>query len=262
MKKFSRFWQSSRKAADRREKKLRVVAHDPGYAFRIRILVLLLLVGTGCAGFYLGTSFAWNELDVMRSELGSVTEENGSYKVELDTLRRRVAILERGNQISQQAAEEVRQELIRLREEKISLSRDIRFYQNIMNPELANQGVSVKSFELQPAGDSGRFQWKMTVVQNGKNHRFQKGRLLARLEGFRNGKKAGYDFAELTPEFNKGGEKLGFRYFQGIPGDGIWGSLKLPEGFEPERLDVTIQLSSPSKKVTKKSFDWFIEESE
>ena len=262
MKTLSRFWQSRRKEADRRERKLRVVPHDPAHDFRVRALVLLLMVGIGGAGFYMGTSFAWDQLGMLRSELDLATQESSSYKVELDTLRRRVAVLDRGNQIGQQAAEEVRLELVRLREEKSDLTRDLRFYQNIMDPALAGQGVGVKSFDLQPTVDERRFQWKMTVVQNAKNHRFQKGKIRARLEGFQNGKKAGYDFASLASSFDKSGESLGFRYFQGIPGDGVWGSLKLPEGFEPERLDVTIHLTSPSRKVTKKSFDWFIEESE
>ncbi len=262
MKKFSRLWQSSRKAADRREKKLRVVAHDPNSVIRGRVLILLLLIGTGGAGFYLGASFAWAALSFLRGELSDVMAENEAYQQEVDTLKRRVTVLERGTQISQQAAEEVRQELVRLREEKSVMNRDLRFYRNILDPAKAENGVHVQSFDLQPTADARRFQWKLVVVQNAKNHQMQRGSLQARLEGHLNGEPSGYNFAELTEQFSRKGERLGFRYFQGLPGDGVWGTLNLPKGFEPDRLDVTVRLTSPSKTVARKSFEWIVEESE
>ncbi|CAM3576868.1 DUF6776 family protein [Parendozoicomonas haliclonae] len=242
-------------------KRLLVVHHDPSHQLRIKLLVGLLFVGAAITCFYLGITFATKELTILRSELASTKAENGTHLQELDQLQRKVAILERGAWVSREAAEEIRLELVKLREEKSILSRDLRFYRGIMEPK-SDQGVSVQSFELLATPVPRKFQWKIVVVQNAKEHKQQRGTLQTRIDGFQDGKKVSYTLGQLSGMKGKNGQSLGFQYFQRLPGDSAWGTLELPEGFEPEAMEVSIQLTSPSRKVIKKTFEWFVEESD
>ena len=266
MKDLSRFWSSIWKSripsADRRIKRLLVVDHDPVRHLRFRLLVTLLAVGATVSSFYLGMSTASRKIDILSTELQDTKADNGEQFDELDGLRRKVAILERGASINQQAAEEVRLDLVRMREEKSVMSRDLRFFRGIMDPTRAEDGVSIQRFELQPTSDTRRFQWKFVVVQNAKQHQLQKGNLKVRIDGYKGEARASYDLGQLSRQMKDKGQDLGFRYFQGIPGDGVWGTLELPENFEPDAIEVSIQLTSPSRKVATKSFEWLIEESE
>ena len=262
MKESSRIWKFRKQSADRRAKRLLVVDHDPARSLRFRLLIILLLVGMAITGFYLGmTRNSW-ELTILRSELATTKTENSEHQEELDVLRRRVAILERGAWINQEAAEEVRLELVRLREEKSIMTRDLRFLRGIMDPARSGNGVGIQSFELLPTSDPRRFQWKMVVVQNAKQHQLQRGSLKARVDGFQGEKRASFELGQLSEHMENDGQNLGFRYFQSIPGDGSWGTLELPADFEPEAMEVSIQLTSPARKVVTRSFEWFIEESE
>lgn len=243
-------------------KRLLVIDHDPRRQARFRLLILLLVVGVGIASFYLGMSMAAKELGILRTELVQTKTENGDQAQELDTLRRKVAILERGAWINHEAAEEVRLELVKLREEKSVLTRDLSFFRSIMDPDSLEDGVYIQNFELEPLADARKFHWKFMVVQNAKQHRVQKGTFRARVDGYLGDVKKSYDLGQLSEQMQSSGQGLGFRYFQSIPGDGVWGTLELPEGFEPEALEVSVQLTSPSRKIIKKTFEWLIEESE
>ncbi|WP_281647646.1 DUF6776 family protein [Parendozoicomonas sp. Alg238-R29] len=243
-------------------KRLLVVDHDPRRNVRYCLLILLLVAGTAVASFYLGISMAARELGILREELILTKAENSEQIEELDVLRRKVAILERGAWINREAAEEVRLELVKLREEKSVLTRDLSFFRSIMDPASLEEGVNIQSFELLPTSDPGKFQWKFMIVQNAKQHRLQKGNFKARVDGFLGDAKKSYDLYSLSKQLESGGQGLGFRYFQSVPGDGVWGVLELPEGFEPEVVEVSVQLTSPSRKIIKKTFEWLIEESE
>ena len=246
MKDFSHLWKSRRSVANSREKRMVVVVDDSAQRKRMLVILLLLLAGIGIGGFYLGLSMAARDLTILRSELSTTKTDYGEASEELDTLRRRLAILERGAWISREAAEEVRLELVRMREEKSALNRDISFYRGIMDPAKVEHGVTVQNFELVPTSNPRRFQWRMVIVQNARQHQFLKGNIKVQVEGHLNDKKQVYDLSRLSTQFSKGGESLGFRYFQGFPGDGGWGVIEIPGVFDPETAEVSIQLTTPS----------------
>ena len=260
--KWFRFWGSSKGEASQRDARLRVVSDNPATRRRMYLLVVALVFGTGISGFYIGVSFAWRELGILRTDLISTKAENSEYLEELDGLRRRVAILDRGSQVSRDAAEEVRLDIVKMREDKSRLTRELSFFRSLMDPARADDGVNVQSLELLPTSDPRRFQWKLIVVQNAKQHRLQKGTLQARVDGYKGGQKVSYALADLSKQFDRSSAELGFRYFQSVPGDGLWGMLTLPGDFEPEAMEVTVSLVSPVRKVTKKTFEWLAEESE
>lgn len=49
--------------------------------------------------------------------------------------------------------------------------------------------------------------------------------------------------------------KLGFKYFQNIEGD-----LVLPDGFEPERIELEARSSQPSVTKIEKRYGWLVQE--
>ncbi len=262
MKNFFRTWMSRGSAAVRPEKRLQVVAHDPGRARRTQLLVTLLLAGIAVASFYLGVGMAARDIEILRSELITTKAENGELTEEMDILRRRVAILERGSWINREAAEDVRRELVQLRDEKNALNRDLSFYRNIMDPGNADQGVSIQRLELRKVseGRALNYQWRFTVVQQAKQHAFQKGRIQVRVVGLNGEQQASHNLGALSAEFPEKGQDLGFRYFQSHPDESAWGTLELPKNFEPETLEVTIRLTSPARKVITKTYEWHTEE--
>jgi len=74
------------------------------------------------------------------------------------------------------------------------------------------------------------------------------------VHGLQDGKKTTLPLAQLTEADDADGIALDFRYFQVVPtSDAEW-ELRLPEGFEPLRVD--LQALQDGSAVVERSFEW------
>lgn len=227
-----------------------------------RIIWLLVYIITAVVSFYLGVGVSSGELNVMQMDFAETKRLYATQIAELEELRRERIILERNVWIGQQTAEQLRQDIIRLGDEKSAMAREIRFYRNVIDPERAQEGVSIYSAEVRPTDDPRLFQWRMVVVQNAAVHKVQTGEVRATIQGFK-----GDQPMSLPIKFDVDGKaeeslNVKFRYFENIPRETTWGIVELPAGFEPVSIDTEVRLTSPTRKTIKNTFEWLVDDTD
>ncbi|MCK5893718.1 MAG: hypothetical protein KAG53_04765 [Endozoicomonadaceae bacterium] len=235
------------------------------HAFKHRrwywVVTGLLVLSFGLSGYYLGGSWAWNAIDVMREELVKRQTQLQKQGQQLVLLKQQIAVIERFGQINHDAAEMVRNNIRRLKDKSAELSQELVFYRSIIAPEKEKEAISVQTFELLATDRPDHFQWKLVVIQSAKRHQFLKGELQVTIVGKQGDHSASFALHELSPQLDSTLIRLGFRYFQSIPGNGVRGDIALPEGFTPEYLQVSGQITSPKQQTINHRFNWVIEES-
>ena len=248
------------KRAGETEPTYRVVHNDPARRRRQWVVTAVIMLGVGLSGYYLGGSWAWHEIKVMREELTQNQTLIQEQSQQVIQLKQQIAIAERAGQINRDAAEMVRKDVRRLKDDNARLNQDLAFYRSIIAPEEEEGAVSIQKFELLPTDQPRHFQWKLVVMQSAKQHQFLKGELQATVVGKQDGQSVSFALHELSPQLDDKNIRLGFRYFQSIPGDGSRGEIALPEGFTPEYLQVTGRITSPKKRDIDRKFNWVIKE--
>ncbi len=242
------------------EYNLAVVPYRPYYNWMLAILVVIVMavlaVGSYYGGFYRGTSIvqgAIEERDKLRLVYGETENE-------IKQLEQKIANLTLGSQVDRKATEQVRDQVVELKDRIAELERDNTFYRDLMRPDNDDKGISVAAPSILPIleGDVNTYEYKMVVKQLAAN-RLQ---VVGYLEFFvvgktKDGKSQRFSLHELSQAELAKRIKLNFRYFQRIEG-----RLVLPEAFTPERIEMKIVSLKPKKALIEKKFNWIIKESE
>jgi hypothetical protein len=153
------------------------------------------------------------------------------------------------NQSNQQLVETVK----RLQETQMQLESELKFYRNIMAPELDQQGLTIAEFDVSKQTPDSKPRFKLVLTQVGRQEQFLKGQVELNLHGKINGEEKVYPFRELGT-FQAKDFQFQFKYFQNIEGE-----LSLPEGFIAEFITVQARTLGLRKNQTaEKQIDWSI----
>ncbi len=163
-------------------------------------------------------------------------------------LSERITVLERTKVIDDKAYEEVRDSLLKLQEEILELRQEVEFYRGIVSPAERQAGLSIQSFQLEPAAEEGLYHYELVLTQMLKNDKFVRGTVKIRVEGVQEGEPVSHTFKALTPN-NSVRRDFRFRYFQKLEGD-----VRLPEGFVPR--DVVVEMAPKGRKTISRAFPW------
>ena len=215
---------------------------------RRRILVvsaiaaaMLLFFG----GLWSGNSGALDTSETnrrLRAELKSASRE-------LEAARNELALYRTDNEVTQQARENLRQEIKGLRDQAAELEEAVAFYKNVMAPGGAERGMQIEKLTLQPTGEEGQYSYKVVLVQSGDNSNYLAGDIDLTLRGSRAGEPV-----TLTGDswLDDGSEtRFRFRYFQELNG-----RFHLPEGVEISALDVDAESGGRNSYKTQKTIKW------
>lgn len=152
-----------------------------------------------------------------------------------ETLRQRIATLERSEQVAKAAVSDLQQTL-RDREEEIeSLRSDLAFYGRLVGGG-KREGLAVHVLKVSRVANSQAWNFVATLTQNFKRGQDTKGRLTLSLEGVSGGKLTTLDWAELTQGQDPSGIAYGFKYFQQVSG-----TIMLPAAFQPNRVRIRVE---------------------
>jgi hypothetical protein len=224
---------------------------------RRRLLQALLFAAAALAGYAgwwlydLGKVHGVDELGSLRTMYRALQDQHDRTVSERDALRDRVAILERSSQVDRQAAQAVRDELGELQEELQAAREEVRFYRGIVSPGEDNEGLRIHSFSLAPALQPGEYEYDLVLTQLKRNDRFVSGKVAWRLIGTQGGEVSELDLAAVT-EPATDALKFRFRYFQHLAG-----MLRLPEGFLPHRLELTVTpAGKKAPEPVQAVYDW------
>jgi hypothetical protein len=213
------------------------------YAFLAAGLALMLILG-----FWLGNQyFSAQQKAVLTLEhtVQNLQSENNELSKNLNILRVELDVAA----LSQQ---KTFAEIIQSIDREKALQRDIAFYQQVMAPELTQQGFVIDAFNVEKTLSERVYRFEIVMMQHEKIKNTLKGNLDITLVGSQSGLSKRYSLKSLlvNPELALA---FGFKYFQVLDGQ-----ILLPEHFQPERIVVQSEIFQFNRKKGElhSSFDW------
>jgi len=220
-----------------------------------RRLTLALVCGTFLAGGYWAGVQHGTDSEIAR--LGQVEIERDRLEASATELRKQYQAarqqqisLERGRAIDEQALNQAQQSIVALETRNAQLRSDLRFYKKIMAPASLARGLQIDRLSIDENSEGG-FDFRLVLTQVGNNKRYQSGMVAVNLLGQSGESAEVIPLRDVSPQIDDLGVKFRFRYFQDING-----SLTLPDGFEPLKVQVVAQPAGKETVQAKRTFLW------
>lgn len=222
--------------------------HDPLKKRLKAFLLLVLLVGGGWGLYQYGylksgydASAADERLLALRERVDYLTRQNRE-------LTQQVARLERSRVIEAEAATQVSTALSAMEAEMLELREELSFYRSIVSPSKMEPGLHIQTLELERGEGEGEYHYKLVLTLVRGNNRVARGTVDMRVSGQIGGESRTLGLAAIDP----GAElRFSFKYFQSLEG-----TLSLPAGFQPRKLEVKVDASDRRLEDIDTSYDW------
>lgn len=238
-----------------KQERMIVVPYRPARRFLVA-LVLLLGVGASAAGGFLYGYYI--TLQTQEGELADREELTRDLEVmqsENSELRRQVAILDRSSVMDQRATEEVQSTIMSLRERVAQLEQDIVYYRQVVSDETGETGLVISQLDIATTNTPGVYSYKLVLRQlDPDGDTFLLGFVNVNIVGRQGNEQIIIPLRQVSEEHEQLDIRLRFKYFQNIEG-----SLQLPEGFEPERVQIAAVSQEPVEKNINQDFSWVVE---
>ena len=207
---------------------------------------LMFLLGAAVAG-----GLAWWLLSPSagdpRAQLEELQRRSEAQHDVIAELQQRVATLTRSDQISREANADVQSMLAEKDEQIAGLRADVAFYERFVGNSGPRRGLAVHSAEFAPEA-GGSWRYEVVVTQSINRGGLTKGQMEFVVAGVRDGKLTTLNWDELHQKADAPAQDYSFRYFQRLGG-----SVILPAGFTPQRVQVTLRGSGAN---VEQAFDW------
>ena len=231
-----------------------VVQDDPRRRRRLRMLAVLGVLGTFVAGLVLGVAGVNLQLSIAQ-EKRDLQERIVFLSAQVEELQQWQSNNQTRRDIDAAALEMVRLDLASQQQTIAELARGIKFYKSLMAPGELQEGLSIRSIELFPENEPGRYQFRILVQQSTRKHQLLTGSLNAWVVGELDGEMARFDLPSLSEDVPSANIRLRFKYFQAIDG-----ALTLPEGFTPQLVQMSAKSIKPRRSEISKEFPWAVQE--
>lgn len=200
--------------------------------------------------FDFGRKRAGFDSDETTRQITSLELRLNQYKEDNRQLREKVAFLDHGKSIDRQAQGQVEKALTEQQAELSELKHQLNFYQSIVSPEEASEGVQVQTFAIEPGSAHGALRYKVTLIQGPARAKRVQGTLTISIEGDTEDGATSIGLVEFNSD-KKPKLNYDFKYYQNFDGDII-----LPEDFRPERVVLRVVPKGRVRGGFEKSFDW------
>ncbi len=240
-----------------KERFYQVSHRDPRrwYLLSAALVAIVLATGvtSGWVGYLLGAeSRSPPSPEVMNSErdleLKMALEAEARMKKQLETATFAA-------EVDRNALEGVRVEVADLRNQLAALQEENQFYRNLMSPAGSHRGLTFGVVEIVDTERPRAYRFKVVMQQLGTNQKQLNGTLSVNLVGRQAGERVVLPLKDVSNDIEATNIKLNFKYFQNIEGD-----LVLPDGFEPERIELEARSSQPSVAKIEKRYGWLVQE--
>lgn len=232
------------------------VIHDRPYR-RIGFILIAILAAIGFAAFsyFSGYTVGMAGQKKALSDVASLTVKLSEAQTQSVELEQRLANLKLGTEVDSQANEEVRKEVLVLKDEMAKLQEENSFYRGLMAPTKNKRGLNFGVVEIGQTEALRTFRYKVVMQQLATNHQLLTGTLDYRVIGKDDGVEVIYKLNELSSAVTNDTVRLRFKYFQTIEGE-----MTLPEGFEPEKIELVARSTGKDPVTVEKRFGWLVEE--
>lgn len=178
-------------------------------------------------------------------------QELARRDAEIEGLERQVAQLSTSRDIDAETYTSIKDNLAELEARIQSQEEELVFYRGIVSPGDGVAGLRIQNVEIEPDADRGVDTLRVLLVQAIVHSERVTGSMRMQLSGTENGAAVAYGLDEIGGEGAAKEIPYGFRYFQELEAD-----LNLPEGFEPEELEIQVWPRSPRGETIVQQFDW------
>lgn len=234
---------------------LRVVKYRPLLWWGLGLLLLLAVAAVVFVSFQFGFMRGMSEKEKALADLARLNSELLNGQTRVKELEQQLANIKLGAEVDRQSNEDVRQEVILLKEQLAQLEEDNSFYRNLMAPTQNKSGLTFGAVEIGDTDVVRNYRYKVVMQQLATNHQLVNGTLKITIFGKLNGFDTSYALHELSSDVSAPDVKLRFKYFQNVEG-----RLELPEGFEPERIELVARTTGRDSATVEKRFGWLVEE--
>ncbi|MEP4485896.1 MAG: DUF6776 family protein [Halioglobus sp.] len=226
-----------------------------GYSRVGMLVVSVVVIAVLGLGFYLGQRATYSGLGIdpasYRALMASEAERQGA----LETLQSELDMQKTRNEVDRGALELVRSDIANQKQEIAELQEGLQFYRSLMAPGEIAQGLSLRTIELVSREAPGVFAYRIVAQQEARKHATVKGELYIEVFGRVGEESVSYPLSSLSDDMDSNVVTLRFKYFQSIEGE-----LALPEGFEPESINVVATATKPRKAEVREQFPWQVKE--
>lgn len=233
-----------------------VVPYRPWRKVLFTLALVICVVTVSLGSFYWGQQQSGEELALVTQELEQLQVDFTALDEAHGESLQQLANLQLGARVDQQANEDVRQEVLALKSQVAELEEDISFYRGLMAPTAEQQGLSIGSVNVVATGQSRRYAYTIVVQQLAANHSLLNGYINVTVVGYEAGVSKRIPLHQLSSEVDAEDIKLRFKYFQTVRGE-----LSLPQGFEPERIELVAVTTGRNGTRVEQKYGWLVQES-
>ena len=220
-------------------------------AFQFYFILIVIIAVT------LYTGFLWGNVHYTQQKMTVSTHEKSiqNLKLENEQLTKDLNVLGVELEIARLTQQQHFVEIGKSIDVEKDLRTQLAFYQQVMAPELNEQGFLIDGFNLEPALSDNSYLFQLVLMQQNKTNNTLRGNLNVTLIGSEKGKAKQYAMNSMLFDQKRKKLTFGFKYFQVIDGE-----IKLPAGFQPEQVSVHAAIFQFKRKKGELTtvFDWVI----
>lgn len=238
-----------------KQEKMVVVPHRPGQRLLFTVAVLFGVAAAALGGWAYGYYTTLLSQQSAQADRAELIAQIDSLQAENSDLSRQIAILDRASVMDQRANEEVQTTISSLRERVAQLEQDIVYYRQVVSEETEDTGLIIGQFDISTSPEPEHYRYKLVMRQeDADGDTFLVGHVNVNLVGRIGNEQMVYPLRDLSSDEDQLDIRLRFKYFQNIEGE-----LALPEGFEPDRIQIAAVSTEPVEKTINQDFSWVVE---
>jgi hypothetical protein len=214
------------------------------------VAVILLLAAVASAGFFYGDKTAADD----RNYIEDLEISYDQLSEKLAASRQALVAVELTAKVDAAALEQTRQQMLDMQKQIYRREQELTLYREMLQDNSGSTGLSVSDFHIEKAGE-GLFQYDWVAIQ--KTHEAKKLRVNANIWviGKQDGQVKTLPLNEIDADIDDLPIQLKLRYFSINRG-----LVRLPEGFNPEFVKVTLRYPWIEKPQFEKKFVWQVQE--
>jgi flagellar motor protein MotB len=212
--------------------------------------VLAIAVAFG-VGFLLGGSF----FDRTLMDSRALTRELNAVRTQNMQLQQQLTNAELGAQVDATSLESVRKLVTSLQQKLAAKEEELGLYQNLLQENDKEPGLQIGRLVLKSTGEDGAVAYRLIVQQKAANLKQIKVNVVIRIEGLSDGQPFAVGFDTLDAEVDTLPLQATFKYFKVLEG-----SIRMPAGFQPLTVLVSVWKDGAENTRVERSFDWRLNE--
>jgi hypothetical protein len=232
---------------------LRVVHHHPDRERRVLGFCALAVLLAVLAGYLGGRWQMAEQTETAVARLDALSDRHRAVVIERDALQRALSDERLAQEMGRSSESHVRATLAEQVERIRALEGELRFYRSLMAGDEAPGRLDIAEFELMRRLEGPGVRFRLLLVQPADPGTEVSGQVRVRVFGERDGQREVLSGPELGLE--QQGIPFRFRYFQDLAGE-----IELPEGFEPEGVEVIARTAGSDGFELQRRFGWQLQE--